>query len=78
MAAPSSVPMKNNNFKLVDQNKIIKIKKNDGKEIPKGADLGKFISVKTEDRVINKIYQKVTKMRKRSGWFCLILEPAES
>ena len=58
MAAPSSVPVKNNNFKLVDPNTIIKIKKNDGKEIPKGADLGKLISVKKKDRVTNRIYQK--------------------
>ena len=43
MAAPSSVPVKNNNFKLVDPNTIIEIKKNKGQEIFKGTDLGKAI-----------------------------------
>ena len=60
MAAPSSVPVKNNNFKLVDPNTIIEIKKNKGQEIFKGTDLGKLISVKKEYGTTNRIYQKET------------------
>ena len=58
VAAPPSVPVKNNNFKLVDPKAIIEIKKNDGKEIPKATDLGKLISVKTEYGITSRIYQK--------------------